>query len=415
MDSGARTIRPVAGCLLLVAAWIGWPGTAGAYQVGHTSITFIDPGREDRPIPSRIYYPAESSGEDVPLAGGASDLFPVVSFGHGYTIPWSDYEFVWEGLAPEGYIVVLPETGGELLPDHLEFARDLAFVITGMEQEGSDPSSLFYEKLTGTSAVMGHSMGGGASILAAAENPSITAVANLAAAETDPSAISAAESVGVPALLFAGSKDCVTPPTDHQIPIYNALPSPCKTYISLTGASHCQFAETNFLCGLGEIGCPSPDLTRQEQHGATLLFLVPWLDYHLAGEVAAWALFLDLLENEPGITWMQECPITDVAGSSGREGTAPAAARLLPNRPNPFNPETTFAFELAQATDASLVLYDLAGRRVRLLLEGGLAAGRHEISWPGTDDRGTTLPSGAYFLHLRAGDQALARKIILAR
>ena len=53
------------------------------YEVGHATITFTDPSRGNRGIPTEIYYPADAAGEDVPLASGL-ESFPVVTFGHGY-------------------------------------------------------------------------------------------------------------------------------------------------------------------------------------------------------------------------------------------------------------------------------------------------------------------------------------------
>ncbi len=72
-------------------------------------------------------------------------------------------------------------------------------------------------------------------------------------------------------------------------------------------------------------------------------------------------------------------------------------------RPNPFNPQTAIVFELPAGGEASLRVYDLAGRLVTTLVDGPLAAGRHESSWNGTDARGAAVASGIYLCELRAG------------
>ncbi len=79
---------------------------------------------------------------------------------------------------------------------------------------------------------------------------------------------------------------------------------------------------------------------------------------------------------------------------------------LHPARPNPFNPATTLAFELPQATRASLVIHDVAGRRVKTLLSGdALGPGRHEATWDGRDESGRIMPAGVYFGRLVAGGE----------
>jgi hypothetical protein len=80
-----------------------------------------------------------------------------------------------------------------------------------------------------------------------------------------------------------------------------------------------------------------------------------------------------------------------------------AALRLYPNHPNPFNPMTTIRFDLPAAGSVRLVVYDLAGRLVRVLVEGEIPAGSHEAVWDGRDSTGRSSPSGSYLARLVAG------------
>ncbi len=98
-------------------------------------------------------------------------------------------------------------------------------------------------------------------------------------------------------------------------------------------------------------------------------------------------------------------------------GAAPAGfARLLPCRPNPFNPATAIVFELElDAPRVELAIFDTAGRRVAGLLDGPASAGRHELRWDGRDDAGRALESGVYLCRLRAGRQVEARKLTLLK
>ncbi len=94
---------------------------------------------------------------------------------------------------------------------------------------------------------------------------------------------------------------------------------------------------------------------------------------------------------------------------------AALAASLGSNYPNPFNPSTTFRFELKYEGDAELVVLDARGRLVRTLATGSHGPGEHLITWDGTDDRGRNLPSGVYFYRLRAAGLQYTRSATLIK
>lgn len=89
--------------------------------------------------------------------------------------------------------------------------------------------------------------------------------------------------------------------------------------------------------------------------------------------------------------------------------------RLLPARPNPFNPRTTIRFELPEAASVRLEIFDLAGRRVTTLVAANLPAGPHEATWDGTGRRGGAAPSGNYIARLTAGAQVRSMGMQLLR
>jgi hypothetical protein len=93
----------------------------------------------------------------------------------------------------------------------------------------------------------------------------------------------------------------------------------------------------------------------------------------------------------------------------------PAATRLVGNAPNPFNPMTVIAFELAHAGPVQLDVFDVRGQRLRRLVSAPLAAGRHELAWDGRDGSGRALASGVYFARLQAAGATHLHKMTLVR
>jgi tetratricopeptide (TPR) repeat protein len=83
---------------------------------------------------------------------------------------------------------------------------------------------------------------------------------------------------------------------------------------------------------------------------------------------------------------------------------------------NPFNPETTVAFNLTNPTTVELHVYNIAGQLVRHLINSEhRTTGRHRVRWDGTNDQGYSLASGVYLMRLEAGALADVRKLSLVR
>jgi hypothetical protein len=91
-----------------------------------------------------------------------------------------------------------------------------------------------------------------------------------------------------------------------------------------------------------------------------------------------------------------------VLGALSVEST-PTEFALLQNFPNPFNPETTIKYNLAEASDVHLRIFNIVGQVVRTLVAERQSAGRYQVRWSGTDDRGVSVSSGIYFYELSAG------------
>ncbi len=274
------------------------------YEVGSTTITFNDPDRGGRQIETNIYYPAITAGADATMAQGD---FPVISFGHGFVMSTDAYQNIWEELIPQGYIMAFPTTAGGFTAEHEDFGLDLALCITRMQEENLDASSLFFGHVTDKAAIMGHSMGGGAAFLAATNNTTIQTVVGLAPAETNPSAAAAAAQVNVPALVFHGSGDAVTPANEHASLIYNGLTGVCSNFISITGGAHCYYAGSSFTCDFGEGSPAGVSISREEQQQILYDYITKWFDYKLKDSCTALSEFDTLLATDSRVTFQDDC------------------------------------------------------------------------------------------------------------
>lgn len=285
----------------------------GPFAVASKRITFTDASRSNRSIPATIYYPGTSAGTDKPIAGNEANRFPVLVFAHGFSIGIGFYNYIWDGLVPAGYIVVMCDTeNGSIFPppDHGAFGRDLAFLVDAMQVEGGNPASFFHARVASRSAVAGHSMGGGATMLSVQHSQNIDTIVPIAAADTNPSAIAAAPGISIPALVIGGSKDCVAAPASNVRPMYDGLASACRHYALIDDGSHCQFAVDSTVCNLGQIICAGQTfVSATVQRSATLTLLRNWLDLQLkeVGSPGDFAATLAAEDAANRVTYESDC------------------------------------------------------------------------------------------------------------
>lgn len=99
------------------------------------------------------------------------------------------------------------------------------------------------------------------------------------------------------------------------------------------------------------------------------------------------------------------------ADVAGRDNVSPI--RLDACRPNPLGPDTRIGFALASPGAATLEVFDLQGRRVRVLMEGMMPAGGHEVVWDGKNGEGRMVESGVYYYRLRAGRAMAVKSVVV--
>jgi hypothetical protein len=96
--------------------------------------------------------------------------------------------------------------------------------------------------------------------------------------------------------------------------------------------------------------------------------------------------------------------------------TPPAPSFLIGDAfPNPFSAETTFDVSLPRAADVRMEIFDVGGRRVRGQNLGRLTSGTRRLSFDGRGDDTRQLPSGVYFVRVRAGNETATRKLVIQR
>ncbi len=88
----------------------------------------------------------------------------------------------------------------------------------------------------------------------------------------------------------------------------------------------------------------------------------------------------------------------------------PVAFSLSQNYPNPFNPGTTIKFELPVASQVDLTVYDILGRKVKVLVDERKDAGAYEVKFDALE-----MASGVYFYRMQAGHFVQTRKLLLLR
>lgn len=279
----------------------GFDGISQNYSVATTSKAFKDSRRSNRSVATKIYYPVST------VTTQPNVTFPVIVLGHGFVMGSDAYQNFYNNLVPRGYIVVFVNTEGSVFANHDAYSKDLAFMVGAIQGENTNSNSVLKGKVANKTALLGHSMGGGAATVAASLTDVETLV-TFAPAKLRFNTLTPASNVTEDALVFSGTSDGVTPPSENHLPIYNSLGSACKYFISITGGAHCYFANPNSACDFGErTSSNNIQITREQQHQTTFKFLNSWLDYKLKGDLEAKQLFDNDLTASVGITYQNGC------------------------------------------------------------------------------------------------------------
>lgn len=167
-----------------------------------------------------IYYPTST----------AEGTFGAVAVAPGFTATQSSIAWIGPRLASFGFVVITIDTLSTL-DQPASRGTQLLAALDHLTQRSSVRGRIDASRL----GVAGHSMGGGGTLEAASDRPSLQAGVPLAPWNSDKTW----SEVRTPMLIIGGESDTVAPVSSHSIPFYNSLPStPDKAYMELNGASH---------------------------------------------------------------------------------------------------------------------------------------------------------------------------------
>ena len=182
---------------------------------------------------------------------------------------------------------------------------------------------------------------------------------------------------------------------------------------------------------LWSVGCPAADINRDDKVNILDLVLVAGV----IGENAAAPLALSRnlktvvsrAEVQKWISDIQQLNLTDEMSQRGilfleqlLAALTPKETALLPNYPNPFNPETWIPYQLAKPAEVTLKIYAMNGSMVRTLDLGHQPIGMYQTRsraahWDGRNAQGETVASGVYFYTLTVGEFSATRKLLIRK
>jgi flagellar hook assembly protein FlgD len=111
-----------------------------------------------------------------------------------------------------------------------------------------------------------------------------------------------------------------------------------------------------------------------------------------------------------------QIPMFEIVGVT--QNQVPNTQCQLTNFPNPFNPETTIEFTIPTDSKVEIKVFNIKGQKVKQLLSNSasqLSAGKHSITWDGTDSNNKPVSSGIYLYKISSGNESVMKKMLLLK
>lgn len=107
--------------------------------------------------------------------------------------------------------------------------------------------------------------------------------------------------------------------------------------------------------------------------------------------------------------------ITVYASLSIKMDGLPVTTEMKNACPNPFNPRTYIAYQLAGDSDVSIIVFDMLGRQINSLFNGHQSAGSYHVYWNAKDESGCKVPSGGYIIQMKTEKTRQIQKVLLLK
>ena len=181
---------------------------------------------------------------------------------------------------------------------------------------------------------------------------------------------------------------------------------------------------------IGQTGPNAADVNGDRVVNIADLVLVAGALGNAAAAPSAHLQMLEMFTTADVKLWLTQAQQLDLKGATARRGILflgkllaamiPKETALLPNYPNPFNPETWIPYQIAKDAAVTLTIYDASGQVVRQFALGHQPAGMYQnrsraVYWDGTNGFGEPVASGTYFYTLTASDYSATRQMLILK
>ena len=182
---------------------------AGRHLAGWRDVVAPDDHFAQDDIPARVYYPALAEGEGADPDGGR---YPLVALLHGWLGSASDLDLMGAHIASWGFVVVMPDTEGELFPETDHYTNDGVSLLRWADAQDTVAGSFLAGAVEdGPWAAVGHSMGGGTLFDMIVIEPRLDIIVPLEPADTSAASHTFLQTWTGSALMVAASHDPLVP------------------------------------------------------------------------------------------------------------------------------------------------------------------------------------------------------------
>lgn len=285
-----------------------------------------------------LYYPSTTGGANAPLASSGSP-FSAISFGHGFLQDPARYFGTMTHLATHGHIVIASTTETGFLPNHTNFSNDMRQTLTYLTNRNNNGADPFFGRIdTNNYGMFGHSMGGGAGLLAAAADNRVKAYAGLAAAITNPSPQPLMPQLRIPVALLTGDEDGIVNYNTNTVPLYNAAVAP-KLFPLIDGGYHVGFQDTPY-----PLFPDSGSLPAAQQLAITRSYLTSYFGLYLKNDQSKWRnVWGPEALSRPGVLTLRDAGVTLQADAENKVGKLGSSVSYNINLTNTGPAENSFS------------------------------------------------------------------------